>query len=528
MRTNLPVTDTEYLLDDDAVLVSVTDLDSHITYANPTFIEASGFTKEELIGQPHNLIRHPDMPPEAYADLWRTIRAGQQWTAPVKNRRKNGDYYWVKANVTPVLKDGQPVGYMSVRIKPSREEVAKASALYKEIRAGRSRYGIRGGDVVRNDGFGKLVSWTQIGVRARIWIAMLTAVLSAIGVETATLFWLNAGATGTDIAWSHWIVAGVLSLMVAGVMGWWLQVAMVQPLQTIARLAQRIAGADLTGRLTTSRRDAVGYAIRGMNQTSVNLQGVVSDVRAQANAMHVATGEISSGVVDLSARTESQASSLEQTAASMEQLHGAVQQTADLARQANQLVASASTVAEQGGKVVDLAVANMADINRSSAKIADIIGVIDEIAFQTNILALNAAVEAARAGEQGRGFAVVAGEVRNLAQKTAVAAKEIKGLISDSLVKVESGTKLSQDTGKAMADIVASISHVTAMMGDISRATTEQASGISQVNEAAMQLDRATQENAAFAEKITAFAGLLTHQADTLLEAVSVFNVNTE
>ncbi|HRD68100.1 MAG TPA: methyl-accepting chemotaxis protein [Candidatus Competibacter sp.] len=525
MRTNLPVTDIEHLLDDDAALVSITDLDSRITYANPTFVEISGFSIEELVGEPHNLVRHPDMPPEAFADLWRTIRAGHQWTALVKNRCKNGDYYWVKANVTPLVKDGRPVGYMSVRIKPSREDVARAGALYKEIQAGKSRYGIRGGDVVRTDWLGKLAAWTRIGVSARIWIAMLVMMLIAIGVETATLFGSNAGATGAGFDWLRWIAASTSSLVVAGALGWWLNRSVAQPLQAVALMAQRIAGADLTGRIDTSRQDVIGRAIRGLNQTSVNLEGVVSNVRAQAHAIHAAASEITSGVIELSGRTESQASNLEETAASMEEIHATVQQTAELAREANQLALSASTVAEQGGQVVGQVVTNMADINTSSTKIADIIGVIDEIAFQTNILALNAAVEAARAGEQGRGFAVVAGEVRNLAQKTATAAKEIKTLISDSLGKVESGAKLSQEAGKTMADMVDAIKRVTAIMGDIGRATAEQASGIAQVNEAAMQLDRATQENAAFAEKITATAKTMNVQADTLLEAVGIFTV---
>lgn len=523
MRTNLPVTNHEYELTDDMALVSMTDMDSTITYANPAFIETSGYTKEELIGQPHNLVRHPDMPPEAYADLWRTIKAGQQWTAPVKNRRKNGDFYWVKANVTPILSKGRPVGYMSVRVKPSREEIAGATALYQAMREGRASHGVRGGDVVRSGWLGTLHRWSQIGVHTRIWIALVSLVLAMLSFEWAGGRWLDAAMTAHE--GSRLGLLAMMGLIMAGVLGGWLHRSVAQPLGGVAQMAQRIAGADLTDRLATSRQDAIGRAIRGLNQTNVNLWGIVSDVRTQARAMHEATGDISSGIVDLSARTEAQASSLEQTAASMEQLHATVQQTADLARQANQLAASASTMAHQGGAVVNQAVANMSDINQSAAKIADIIGVIDEIAFQTNILALNAAVEAARAGEQGRGFAVVATEVRNLAQKTAVAAKEIKNLIADSLAKVESGAKLSEQTGHAMKEMVTSIERVTVIMGDINRATTEQAAGIGQVNEAAMQLDRATQANAAFAEKITTASVFLNRQASTLLEAVSIFKI---
>ncbi|EXI91396.1 MAG: Aerotaxis receptor [Candidatus Accumulibacter sp. BA-94] len=525
MRANLPVTNNEHLLDADTALVSITDLQSRIRYANPAFIAISGFSKEELIGEPHNIVRHPDMPPEAFADLWKTIESGQPWTALVKNRCKNGDYYWVKANVTPLVDGDKVTGYMSVRIKPSREEVAKANAIYEAMRTGKSNYGIRNGDVIRSDLLSKLASWTQIGIRARIWIAMLIMTLTMIGAMTIETFWLNAGADTTGVNWMSFIALSGLSLALSVVLGFWLYYSIAQPLQSVAKMAQRIAGADLTSSLSTSRQDTIGQAIRGLNQTNVNLRGVISDVRAQVYGIHQETGDIASGIHDLSSRTESQAASLEQTAASMEEIHATVQQTVNSTHQANQLALSASTIAQRGGAVVDQVVANMADINASSTRIADIISVINEIAFQTNILALNAAVEAARAGEQGKGFAVVAGEVRNLAQKTAVAAKEIKGLILDSLAKVESGLRLSEDAGKTMGELASAIQSVTTIMNEITHMSTEQVAGIGQVNEAAMQIDRVTQENAALAERVTSAAMLLNDQADALLDAVNVFNI---
>ncbi len=528
MRTNLPVTEIEHLLDDSVALVSTTDLQSRINYANPAFIAISGFTQEELIGEPHHLVRHPDMPPEAFADLWNTVQSGQSWTGLVKNRCKNGDYYWVKANVTPLIENDKPVGYMSVRIKPSREEVANASAIYQAMRADKNCYQIRNGTVTRASLFNRLIFLKNIGINTRIWIAMLTVALTLIGFEAAESLWLGADSSTTGFDGTRFIILGAISVMVVGGLGAWLSASITQPLQRAVTIATRTASGDLGYRTANlPRRDEVGQIIRSLNQTTVNLMGVVTDVRAQAHDARIAARDIASGVEDLSSRTESQASSLEETAASMEEIHATVQQTADLARQANQSTLSASAIAEQGSTVVGRVTANMEDIKTSSTKIADIIGVIDEIAFQTNILALNAAVEAARAGEQGKGFAVVASEVRNLAQKTAAAAKEIKSLILDSLAKVESGAKLSEDAGNTMGDLVAAIKRVTALMGEISHAASEQALGIGQVNEAAGQIDRATQENAALAERVSMSATVLNQQANTLLDAVNVFKLGS-
>ncbi|MCB1918500.1 MAG: PAS domain-containing protein [Candidatus Competibacteraceae bacterium] len=523
MRTNLPVTNKEHILEENATLVSTTDLKSRITYANPAFIEISGFSEEELIGAPHNLVRHPDMPPEAFADLWATIQTGRSWTALVKNRCKNGDYYWVKANVTPIIEQGKPVGYMSVRVKPTRDEITAASALYQDIRSGQSRYGLRNGLVIRKGLLGKLNFWKSIGINARIWIAMLLMVAAIIGIRSVSLLWLQADSPVTGFDWRQLLMLIVTCMGVGGLLGAWLSRTLIRPLEAILDFARRIASGDLGGRISTTRSDEIGRILRVLNQTNVNLLGIVGDVRSQAQEIHSEIEQISSGISELSARTESQASSLEETAASMEQIHATVQQTADLAQQANQLTVNASTVAERSGKVVGQVAANMADIDASSKKIADIISVIDDIAFQTNILALNAAVEAARAGEQGRGFAVVAGEVRNLAQKTALAAKEIKTLISDSLRKVESGAKLSGDASGTMEEVVVAVKRVSTIMSEINQATREQAAGIGQINEAAMQIDRVTQENAAFAERITAAAGQLTLRANALTGAVNVF-----
>ena len=290
-------------------------------------------------------------------------------------------------------------------------------------------------------------------------------------------------------------------------------------------IASRIAAGDLTVEVTVRKGDTTSL-LHAMKTMRDSLAQIVGDVRKGTDAIASASGQIASGNLDLSSRTEEQASSLEETASSMEELTSTVQQNADNARQANGLATSASEVAERGGKVVAQVVDTMASINGSSKKIVDIIGVIDSIAFQTNILALNAAVEAARAGEQGRGFAVVASEVRTLAQRSAAAAKEIKGLIDDSVSKVDEGAKLVNNAGSTMDEIVASVRRVTDIMGEITSASLEQTSGIEQINMAVSQMDQVTQQNASLVEEAAAAAESLQEQAGQLAQLVSVFKVS--
>jgi methyl-accepting chemotaxis protein len=299
-------------------------------------------------------------------------------------------------------------------------------------------------------------------------------------------------------------------------------------LKDVMRVAQALAEGDLTQTITKDYPGLFGETKAGVNTTVTNLKDLVFRIREAVDTINTASGEIATGNQDLSQRTEEQASSLEETASSMEELTSTVKQNADNARQANQLAISAADVAVKGGMVVDASVQTMAAISESSKKIADIIGVIDGIAFQTNILALNAAVEAARAGEQGRGFAVVAAEVRSLAQRSANAAKEIKTLITDSVTKVDSGTAQVNEAGSRMTEIVESINRVTSIMAEISAASVEQSTGIEQVNQAITQMDEVTQQNAALVEEAAAAAEAMEEQARTLAEVVSVFKAGQE
>ncbi|MDX8399975.1 MAG: methyl-accepting chemotaxis protein [Gallionellaceae bacterium] len=895
MRNNQPVTNVEYVLKETDSIVSKTDLKGAITYVNPDFLRISGFVEAELIGTSHNIVRHPDMPIEAFADLWATLKANRPWTGLVKNRCKNGDYYWVRANATPIFDNGQCVGYMSVRSKPSRADVEAHERVYSMFRNGQQGgLQIKGGKAVKFSLIGKLnllkkttikfrmllvlilmsvlllsigviglsgmsktrdgmtsvfsnsvipmsrlfeiqklmlanrllvvssltkptsgyikksteeiernikkisaiwkdfitntylapedkvlvdtyaetrkrfvvkglkatitalrandiplaskivldevpalydvaseaskalldmqISDTKIelensisryesariemivivllGVLFAIWAIMMLifdvlrplhkvmALLQSVsqgkfdndinsmrpdeigklmdtlqsmqirmGFDAAdayriasenlririgldnvstsvmiadterTIIYINKAANelmhktesdlrkdlpnfsadkllGGSIDGFHknpahqksmleslnsthrtQVVVGgrtfalaanpvintdgtrlgaalewqdrttevavemeVANIVEASVMGDFSQRIDMQGkeaffkqlgdginqlmdtsergLNEVVRMLGSLAQGDLTDRITNDYQGTFGQLKDDANATSDKLKEILGQIRRSTDTIGTASKEIASGNVDLSQRTEEQASSLEETAASMEELTSTVKLNADNAKQANQLAHSASAVAEKGGAVVQEVVGTMSSINDSSRKVVDIISVIDGIAFQTNILALNAAVEAARAGEQGRGFAVVAAEVRNLAQRSAAAAKEIKTLIGDSVEKVEVGSKLVNDAGKTMEEIVNAVKRVTDIMAEISAASTEQSQGIEQVSQAITQMDDVTQQNAALVEEAAAAAESLEEEAQTLTIAVSVFKVD--
>ncbi|CAG9167753.1 Methyl-accepting chemotaxis protein I [Cupriavidus laharis] len=327
--------------------------------------------------------------------------------------------------------------------------------------------------------------------------------------------------TSSRIVIACGIAVAILGLLIAG----WITRSITGPVAHAVEVVQNVAGGNLTSKIRTESQDEVGRLLGAMQTMQDNLSRIVTDVRDGSTAVLSASDQIAAGNLDLSSRTEEQASSLEETAASVEELTSTVRQNTDNARQANQLAASASQVAARGGEVVSQVVDTMGAINESSRRIADIIGVIEGIAFQTNILALNAAVEAARAGEQGRGFAVVAGEVRSLAQRSAAAAKEIKSLIDDSVARVDQGSDLVGQAGSTMGEIVQSVRRVTDLMAEITAATQEQSSGIEQVNQAVTQIDEVTQQNAALVEQASAAAQSMRDQASNLARAVSVFKL---
>ncbi|MBP0049428.1 PAS domain S-box protein [Marinobacterium sp. AK62] len=729
MKKNLPVTDNEVKLRDGQELVTITDLKGIITYTNPAFVEVSGFSRQELLGANHNIVRHPDMPPAAFKDLWDHLDAGRPWSRLVKNRCKNGDYYWVRANVTPIYRDGEVVEYMSVRVRPEQDEIDAAEALYRKLNKNERSLPPVSSIPERNLEAAMTRTTTLAIVAATLvalalWFAPVNPALVALGPALGMLMLMlgnsrtlkelalkpmqesidrmrrvaegdyyqdipfdlpgeggellrmtkslaiklgfdvndarlrqrraqrikvaldnvssnvmvasnegeiiylndsvldmmrnaqddlrqelpefnaeqlmganidvfhknpehqrrllasledsfksrirvggrsfdlvanpvvddNNNRLGTVVEWQditeqlraeheieqliHNATEGQLDkrLDTEGYAGFTRTVAngvnalldtVVEPLRDIKRVLSALSEGDLTQQMQGDYKGEFAELNNSLTRSLGRLENMVTEIRRAGSSIAVGASEIATGNTTLSERTESQAASLEETAASMEQMTSTVKQNADNAQQASRLAEEARTLAEQGGDISTRVVASMGAISTSSNKISEIIGVIDEIAFQTNLLALNAAVEAARAGEQGRGFAVVASEVRNLAQRSAGAAKEIKELISDSVSKVDEGARYVDESGEALKRIMDSINQVSDIIGQIAKAGIEQAQGIDQVNTAVSSMDAGTQQNAALVEEVAAASASMEEQASQLQRLVNAFRVNS-
>ena len=518
MRANFPVTQNNYDYPGDELLVSVTNTKGEITHCNPAFVRVSGYVYEELIGQPHNLIRHPDMPEGAFKDMWRTIGNGYPWTGIVKNRRKNGDHYWVRANVTPIVEGGRPQGYLSVRTKPSLSDIQAAEALYarmnREAQAGEETMRLRAGEVRRLGWRGLWARRTDVGLLARM--ALMLAAMAVLVMLPDLLGWQGV------MAWGARLVA--LALGGAWVM-WRFHARCVRGIEQASAWAAQMSSCNLASTCTHDYTGTVGTLMARLQQIQINLHAVVGDVLTEVQGFNDMSQEMAHASLDLAQRTEAQSSDLQKTASSMEQIASAVLQTADTAQQMEQESNQSKSVVGRSGEAIQNVGVAMERIRASSTRMSEIISVIESIAFQTNLLALNAAVEAARAGEQGRGFAVVAGEVRALAQRSASAAKEISALIHQTVDGINDGNARMQAAGKTIDGMVDAVDRVSHLVREISQATREQSQGVSQVNQAVSNLEGMNQQNAALVEQSTGSAKSLNTHAQRLQRSVSFFKL---
>ncbi|KQN63832.1 aerotaxis receptor Aer [Serratia sp. Leaf51] len=514
MRNNQPVTQQEYQYPDDATLMSTTDVNSHITYANDAFIEVSGFASEDIIGQPHNIVRHPDMPPQAFKDMWATLQQGFPWTALVKNRRRNGDHYWVRANVVPIIRGGKTRGYLSVRTKPNAAEITETQLLYDKINRGElNNRRLHKGLLIRTGLTRGLSVLKTLSVRWRIRSGLFAVLLAG----TLLISTLSA------IPSMQMISALVLNAVLIFFLGLWLEWQITRPLEQLCKQTLQVASGASHTITPMTRTDEIGMTLRSVGQLGLICRWMVDDVHSQAQKVKQASESLAQGNDLLSRRTEQTAANVGETAAAMNEMNATVESNTQTAAEADTLSLSASQAAEKGSYAMQGVVGTMQQITDSSKQIATITSVIDGIAFQTNILALNAAVEAARAGEQGKGFAVVAGEVRSLAQRSASAASEIKRLIDASADTVISGSKQVAQAGKTMDDIVTQVQNVSALIAQIRTATGEQNLGLVDVAKAIEELDRITHQNSVQVQEGAMASSGLKKQAERLVDAVGVF-----
>ncbi len=512
MRVNMPVTNVGHHLDEGEYIVSKTDLKGRITYINRPFIEISGFSEEELLGQSHNIVRHPDMPPEAYHDLWRTLQSGKPWRGMVKNRCKNGDYYWVEANANPIWENGQITGYMSLRTRPSAAQVQEAESLYRRIRNGSAKgITIKEGKVVPTGWRGWLHAMTHLSMKAKVSIAcalVVTAILALGGEE------LLAVSRGTiSVADTSTIDLLVAAALAAVLWIWWFfSFKVLRPLDQAVRTCQVIAAGDVRLPESADYHNEVGRLTHAINTMAGNIASIVSDVRGAASEVASASNEINSTAQSLSQASSEQASNVEEISASIEQMSSSIQKNAENTKLTDSMAAQASTQAGEGGAAVLQTVTAM-------KQIAGKISIIDDIAYQTNLLALNAAIEAARAGDAGRGFAVVAAEVRRLAENSQVAAQEISSVAGSSV-------EMAERAGKLLDQMLPAINQTSSLVQEIADASTEQSSGVAQINTAMMQMSQTTQHNASGSEELAATAQVLNSQAEKLQQLVGFFRMS--
>lgn len=525
MRNNQPVTNVEFKLEPNHFLISRTDLKGRITYANASFVEVSGFSADELEGEHHNVVRHPDMPREAFANLWSTIQAGQTWIGLVKNRRKDGGFYWVKAHVIPFIEDGEHKGYVSVRTRPERSEIEMAEEAYALIRQGEGGHlGLDRGRLYRKGFMAALrrLNCSSLGGRfmtmAGIAIALL-ALNTGVGISALAS---QADPQATLIKQLLILLLGGAGLVFFARFN---RQRLTKPVMDARDFILQVAAGNLAASLDRRVGGEIGRITEALDVMLKSLGRIASDAHHGVDTVRPASQNIAIASNELAARIEQQAAFLHETVTTMQEIMVAVGRNAESCRAGNELSSTAVETVESNGRIMQDVVATMDRISVSSEEMVKIIDVIDSIAFQTNILALNASVEAARAGEQGRGFAVVAGEVRNLAGRSGEAANQVRNLINRSSSEVSAGTALVRDAEKSINEVVDMVKRVRAFIAAIEESSSQQSVGINEINQAVSLMEEGTQENAIRVQATADAAKVLDLEMDSLAHAIEVFQM---
>lgn len=517
MRHNGYISQVAYEISENDFLISRTDVEGYIQYANQRFIEVSGFSEEELISEPHNVVRHPDMPAEVYEDMWNTLHQGLSWQGYVKNRRKNGDHYWVHAHIVPIVEEGRLQGYASMRSYAGREKSEFYEKLYRDMRESRSRYYVKRGELKRKGLLGLVPRFNLFGVPSRL-------VLST----AAVLGLMSLGIVST----AYWQLSLAEAMLPLAFVGACVMVGSALLVRTVSRsmyasrdAALQLAAGNLSATISESSRAPLYETFKALGLMRRSLLSMASDIRKNTDVVAPAVQEISRNNSNMTSRLEQQASAIQQTAASMEEISSTVRQSAENAQLATQAANSNLHEVDASSERTEALSQAMAELTAQADQMKDMVQTIDAIAFQTNILALNASVEAARAGDHGRGFSVVAQEVRKLSNQTAEAAKQVQSMIENTSRSVAESSEHTRLTREGTLRIREASRRVNDLMEEISAAAKEQSEGVGQIGLAITEIDNATQASVADMDSYRRVAEALYGESRALGNSVDAFRI---